>query len=216
MESRTHGYARISDKQKQSEARQRKILEEYGIAERDMYVDKVSGKTFQREQYQLMLNVTRPGDLIVTLSIDRFGRNYTEIVEQFRYITQTLKADITVLDMPLLDTRQDCDTLDKRFIVDLILQILSYVAQKERESINVRIRQGIDCMPIVDGKRISSKTGRPTGRPAAVYPANWKEVYNLWQAGDVTAVEAMARLQLKRNTFYKLAKKDPVVLSVET
>lgn len=205
MESRTHGYARVSTKE-QNEARQRKILEKYGIAERDMYIDKASGKTFSREQYQLMLNITRPGDLVVTLSIDRFGRNYTEIVEQFRYITQTLKADILVLDMPLLDTRQGCDTLDKRFIIDLILQILSYVAQKERESINMRVRQGIDAMPVVNGKRISSKTGRPTGRPVTEYPDNWKEIYSLWQNGDITGVEAMLRLNLKKNSFYKLAK----------
>lgn len=205
MESRMHGYARVSDR-KQNETRQCNILQEYGIAERDIYVDKVSGKTFSRERYQAMLNSTRRGDLIVTLSIDRLGRNYTEIREQWAYITQTLGADIKIIDMPLLDTQQIQGGLDSRFVADLVLQILSYCAEKERLNINARVRQGVDAMPIVDGRRVSSKTGRPTGRPPAVYPQEWEEVYSLWKAGEVTAVEAMARLNLRKNTFYKLAR----------
>ena len=110
--------------------------------------------------------------------------------------------------MPLLDTAEsEGSSLDKRFIADLVLQILSYVAEKERESLLKRQRQGIDVMPIVNGKRVSLKKGKgATGRPNAVYPDNWEPVYADWQAGKITAVKAMELLGLKRTTFYKLAK----------
>jgi DNA invertase Pin-like site-specific DNA recombinase len=108
--------------------------------------------------------------------------------------------------MPLLDTRQGADTLDGRFVADLVLQILSYVAEKERVNINARIRSGIDAMAIVDGKKVSAKTGRPTGRPVTRYPAGWEAVCKEWKAGEITAVKAMGQLGLKKNTFYKLAK----------
>ena len=148
------------------------------------------------------------GDLLVICSLDRLGRNYTEIREQWEHITRTLKADIKVLDMPLLDTTESTgSSLDKRFVSDLVLQILSYVAEKERESLLKRQRQGIDVMPIVNGKRMSLKKGKgATGRPNAVYPDNWEPVFNEWKSGKITAVKAMEQLGLKRTTFYKLAK----------
>lgn len=137
---RTHGYARVSTKE-QNEARQINALKEAGVSERDIYLDKISGKSFDRPEYQRLLNVIRKGDLIVIPSIDRLGRNYTEIQEQWRYITGELGADIQVLDMPLLDTRAKKDSIDSRFVSDLVLQILSYVAAKEREtSRHVRYR----------------------------------------------------------------------------
>ena len=150
-----------------------------------------------------MLGRLREGDLVVVSSLDRLGRNYAEIQEQWSYITQTIKADIKILDMPLLDTSTATENLDRRFIADLVLQILCYTAEKERENIRKRQRQGIDVMPIVDGKRISLKTGRPTGRPRAVKPDNWNEIYARWAKKEITAVKAMELLNLKPNTFYR-------------
>ena len=141
-DTRIHGYARVSTKE-QNEARQINALKEFGIIERDIYVDKVSGKSFDRPEYQRLLNVIRKGDLVVILSLDRLGRNYTEVQEQWRYITTELGADIKVLDMPLLDTRTSGDNIDSRFVSDLVLQILSYVSAKERENIKARQSQGI-------------------------------------------------------------------------
>ena len=204
---RIHGYVRVSSKE-QNEARQVNALKEYGIAERDIYIDKVSGKSFEREEYERLLNVVRKGDLIVILSIDRLGRNYSEVQEQWRYITQEIGAHIKVLDMPLLDTSTNPQNLDNRFIADLVLQIISYVAEKERENIRQRQRQGIDSMLLVDGKRVSSKTGRPVGKPRAIKPDNWEEVYADWKAKKITAVKAMQILELKPNTFYKFAKEE--------
>lgn len=202
IDIRVHGYARVSTKE-QNEARQIKALKEQGIADRDIYIDKVSGKSFERPEYKRLLNVVRKGDLIVVLSIDRLGRNYTEVQEQWRYITHELGANIKVIDMPLLDTTTALNNLDSRFIADLVLQILSYVAQKERESIRQRQRQGIDGMPIIDGKRVSVKTGIAMGRPRAKHPDNWDEVYAEWKEKKITAVKAMGILRLKPNTFYK-------------
>ncbi|WP_077533471.1 recombinase family protein [Massiliimalia massiliensis] len=197
-ETRVHGYIRVSSKD-QNEGRQIAALKEFGIAERDIYIDKQSGKNFERPEYQRLLNSIRNGDLVVVLSIDRLGRNYTEVQEQWRYIVNELGADIKVLDMPLLDTRVNGDNIDTRFVSDLVLQILSYVAQKERENIKERQAQGI---------AYAKARGKHIGRPKAEYPVNWRQVYNLWHNQKaITAKEAMERTGLKRNTFYKLAAK---------
>ena len=203
-EKRIHGYARVSSKE-QNEIRQLNAFKEFGILDRDIYVDKQSGKDFNRIEYQRMVNAIRKNDLVVILSIDRLGRNYSKIQEQWRYITDELGADIKVLDMPLLDTSANVGDLDKRFIADLTSQILSYVANKEREAIKKRQKQGLDLMPVIDGKQVSSKTNRPIGRPIATYPDNWDEVYTLWHnKKEITAKEAMTQLGLRRSTFYKL------------
>ena len=192
---RMHGYIRVSSKD-QNEARQINELKEFGIEDRDIYVDKISGKDFNRPEYERLLNVLREGDLLVVTSIDRLGRNYTAIQEQWKYITNELKCNIKVLDMPLLDTGMQENNIDSRFISDLVLQILSYVAEKERNSIKVRQAQGI-----ADAKA----KGKVLGRPKATYPDNWNEVYDLWyNKKEITAKEAMDRMNLKRNTFYKL------------
>ena len=201
MTSKVFGYARVSTKE-QNEARQIEAFKSEGIDERDIYIDKKSGKDFDREQYKIMLGNLREGDLLIVASIDRLGRDYNEILEQWRHITMTLKADVKVLDMPLLDTRANPQSLDSRFIADLVLQILSYVANKERESILKRQRQGIDVMPVVDGKKVSAKTGRATGRPNIQKPDNWNEVYTKWVNKEITAVAAQKVLGLKTNTFY--------------
>lgn len=202
-DTRTHGYARVSTKE-QNEARQINTLKEFGIIERDIYVDKVSGKSFDRPEYQRLLNVIRKGDLVVVLSLDRLGRNYTEVQEQWRYITTELGADIKVLDMPLLDTRTSGDNIDSRFVSDLVLQILSYVSAKERENIKARQSQGIAN---------AKAQGKHLGRPKAKRPNNWDEIYNKWCNKEITAVSAMQILGLKPNTFYKFVNEEKTINS---
>lgn len=222
-----YGYIRVSAKD-QNEDRQFEAMKEANIDINCIYIDRQSGKDFNREQYKLLVGrsghapVLREGDLLTILSIDRLGRNYTEIMNEWQYITRKIKADIRVIDMPLLDTRKSGGDLDNRFVADLVLQILSYVAEKERENIRHRQQQGIDAMeatckkvdrvtPDKDGnikqKYISRKTGKAVGRPEAEYPAEWETIYKTWKAGEITAVQAMERLSLKKSTFYNLVKR---------
>lgn len=207
MTNKVFGYGRVSS-QDQNEERQIDALLKAGVDERDIFIDKKSGKDFDREQYKAMVSRLREGDLVVILSLDRLGRNYTEIQKEWQYITQEIKADIKILDMPLLDTSTSTDNLDRRFIADLVLQILSYTAEKERENIRKRQREGIALMKEVDGQKISLRTGRPTGRPRAVKPDNWNEVYTRWVNKEITAVKAMEILGLKPNTFYKFVNEE--------
>lgn len=206
-----YGYARVSTKEQNLE-RQLDQLREYIKDERDIIRDKESGKDFNRSGWNTLVGTekTRPllreGDLLIVCSLDRLGRNYTEIKQQWDYITNTLRANIKVLDMPLLDTSTSKDNLDGRFIADLVLQILSYTAEKERENTRKRQAQGIAVMPVVNGKKVSLKTGNPVGRPNAAYPESWETVYNTWKSGDITAMEAMKQLSLTKTTFYKLVK----------
>ena len=195
MSNRTFGYARVSSKD-QNEARQLKLFKDYGIDDRDIYIDKKSGKDFDREQYQLLKNILREDDLLVIQSIDRLGRNYEMIVNEWKDITKNIKADIVVLDMPLLDTRQKKDLLGT-FINDLILGLLSYVAQTEREKIKTRQRQGID---------IALSNGVKFGRPKIDKPDNYDKVIDDWKNKKITAREAMTLLNLKPNTFYNMVK----------
>ena len=146
-----YGYIRVSAKD-QNEDRQFEAMKEANIDINCIYIDRQSGKDFNREQYKLLVGrsghapVLREGDLLTILSIDRLGRNYTEVMNEWQYITRKIKADIRVIDMPLLDTRKSGGDLDNRFVADLVLQILSYVAEKERENIRHRQQQGIDAM----------------------------------------------------------------------
>lgn len=205
------GYARVSTADQNLE-RQLQELRKYVTDDLHILKDTASGKNFDRLAYNTLVGTEKnvpmiqPGNLLIVTSLDRLGRNYIEIKEQWEHITKKLKADIKVLDMPLLDTSVSTDDLDRTFIADLVLQILSYTAQKERENIRIRQRQGIDIMPMVDGKRVSTKTGRPTGRPAAEYPQEWESIYKQWKNGQITAVKAMEILRVKKNTFYKLVK----------
>lgn len=199
MSSRKFGYARVSSKD-QNEARQLLAFKEFGIDDRDIYIDKKSGKDFEREQYQLLKNILREGDLLVIHSIDRLGRNYEMIVNEWKDITKNIKADIVVLDMPLLDTRQNKDLLGT-FINDLILGLLSYVAQTEREKIKTRQREGIDI-----ALKNGTKTGKPFGRPKIEKPDNFNVIVNEWKNKKITAREAMNLLNLKPNTFYNMVK----------
>ena len=209
MESVIYGYARVSTTDQNLE-RQLKALMEFGVPERNILCDKASGKDFNRKEYNLLVgtetsaHLLRNGDLLVITSLDRLGRNYIEIREQWNFILNGIGANIKVLDMPLLDTRGTDGSLDKRFVADLVLQILSYVAEKERENTKKRQRQGIDVMPVINGKKVSLKTGRPTGRPPAVYPSEWEKYYHDWKDGTITAKRCIEEMQLKRATFYKL------------
>lgn len=196
MNSKIFGYARVSSKE-QNEERQLVAFKDYGINERDIYVDKQSGKDFDRKQYNVLKNVLRENDLLVIKSIDRLGRNYNMIIEEWKDITKNIKADILVIDMPLLDTRQNKDLLGT-FINDLVLQILSYVAEQERRFIKQRQKEGINN---------AMSNGIKFGRPKIEKPANFDYVIDLWKNKKIKSKEAMEMLNLKPNTFYNLLKK---------
>ena len=208
-----YAYIRVSEKHQNLQRQWKVMTEDEGIPPKYIFEDKASGKDFNRKAYNALVGtentvpLLREGDLLVIYSIDRLGRNYSEIREQWKYITQTLKADIKVIDMPLLDTRStNGSDLERTFIADLVLQILSYCAQKERENILIRQKQGIDAMKIVNGRKVSLKTGRPTGRPEIGFPENWDEIYPQWKSGMISGVNARELFNppLKTNTFYKL------------
>lgn len=201
MKNKKFGYGRVSSKD-QNEIRQLLAFKEQGIDERDIYIDKKSGKDFEREQYQTLKNILREGDLLVIHSIDRLGRNYEQIVEEWKDITKNIKADILVLDMKeLLDTRKEKDLLGT-FINDLILGLLSYVAQTEREKINTRQREGIDAYK----KTGITKTGRPYGRPKVELSTEFVDIVKMWKRNEITARKAMEKLEMKPNSFYKYIK----------
>ena len=193
MKSKVFGYARVSSKD-QNEERQLVAFKEYGIDERDIYVDKQSGKDFNREQYSTLKHILRENDLLVIKSIDRLGRNYEMIVNEWKDITKNIKADIVVIDMPLLDTRQNKDLLGT-FISDLVLQVLGYVAEQHRTFIKKKQKQGID-----DAK----KNGVKFGRPKIEKPQNFDNVVNRWKNKEIKSKEAMELLGLKPNTFYNM------------
>lgn len=198
-------YLRVSTKC-QNESRQVEAMKDWDIKNNvtnaiDL-IDKATGTNTNREQLQLLLKVVGEGDLVVIKSIDRLSRNYKECKQLWEQITGK-GADIVVIDMPLLDTRQYKDLLGS-FISDLILSVLGYVAEQETEFRKQRQLEGIASMPIVDGKKVSRKTNRPIGRPKAEFPSNWEEQYTIWKDGKQTAKVTMDNLGLKRNTFYKL------------
>ncbi len=193
-DSRVYAYARVSASD-QNEARQLEAFSAAGIDERFIFLDKQSGKDFNRANYQVLMNALRRGDTLVIKSIDRLGRNYTEIQNEWKRITKEIGADIRVLDMPLLDTTVNKDNLTDTFIADIVLQILAYVAEQER--VNIRRRQA-------EGIEAAKTRGQHLGRPRAEYPDNWPEVYDRWKAREITAIQAMGLLKLKKNTFYKL------------
>ena len=192
MAGQTYGYIRVSSKD-QNEDRQRVALAEKEIPPKNLYVDKQSGKDFQRPQYQKLLRRLRAGDLLYVLSIDRLGRNYEEIQQQWRVLTKDIGIDICVLDMPLLDTRQGKDLMGT-FIADLVLQILSFVAQSERENIRKRQTEGIAA---------AKARGVVFGRPAKTPPDDFAEIVSAWESGRQTFQEALERCGMSESTFYR-------------
>jgi DNA invertase Pin-like site-specific DNA recombinase len=189
------GYIRVSSTD-QNIDRQLKEMQDLGIGERDIYIDRQSGKDFDRPQYKALKTILRQGDIIYIKSIDRFGRNSREIKKEWEDITQNIGADIKVIDMPILDTTQYKDLIGN-FVSNLVLEVLSFVAEQERDSIRQRQREGII---------IAKANGKHLGRPKAAYPGNWESVYNQWVNKKITAVKAMEMLNLKKSTFYKLVK----------
>lgn len=200
--SNIYGYARVSTTDQNLD---RQLLQLKAVISDERYIicDKASGKDFNRKGYNTLVGsqnnapLLRAGDLLVITSLDRLGRNYNEIRQQWEYITHTLNVDIRVLDMPLLDTSNTGESLDKRFIADLVLQILSYTAEKERAHIKERQKEGIAAARL---------NGKYLGRPKAEFPTEWETVYNEWKQGNITANRAMEILNLKRTTFYKFVK----------
>lgn len=185
-----YGYARVSSKE-QTEQRQIIALTETGISSKNIYMDKQSGKDFERPRYKRLIKRLRPGDLLVVQSIDRLGRNYSEILEQWRLITKEKRADILVLDMPLLDTRRGRD-LTGVFIADLVLQVLSFASENER--INIRQRQA-------EGIAAAKSRGVRFGRPPRPLPDNFHILYQKWWAGKITGTAAAKACGMPLATF---------------
>lgn len=196
------GYARVSSRD-QNLDRQIDQLCEVVPEERNIIVDKQSGKNFDRKGYNTLVGsdhnapLLRENDLLIITSLDRLGRNYTEIHEQWRKITKEIKADIRVLDMPLLDTASGSDDLDHKFIADLVLQILSYTSEKERIAIKSRQRQGIES---------AKNRGKKFGRPKVLLTSDNEKILKKWELGLISAKEAMGETGYKRTTFYKIVK----------
>lgn len=186
-----YAYIRVSCKD-QNVARQVAAMRELGIPDKQMYIDKQSGKDFQRTYYKKLLRKLKTGDVLYVKSIDRLGRNYEDVTEQWRYLTKEKKVDIVVLDFPLLDTRKQVNGLTGKFVADLILQILSYVAQMERENIKQRQTEGI---------RIAKENGVKFGRPKIEIPEKFESVYWLWKENKISKTEAAKRLETNRTTF---------------
>ncbi len=190
--SDVYGYVRVSSVD-QNEDRQIIALKSKGVAEQNIFMDKLSGKDFQRTQYKDLVQKLKKGDLLYILSIDRLGRNYKEILEQWRILTKEIEIDVCVIDMPLLDTRNGKDLMGT-FIADLVLQILSFVAENERENIKKRQAQGIAAAKL---------KGVKFGRPECDTPTDFEKIIKEWERGHITAVNAAEISGMSKATFYR-------------
>lgn len=191
---KVYGYVRVSSVD-QNEDRQVLALNAVGVVKEAIYVDKQSGKSFARKQYQRLMKKLKAGDLLYIKSIDRLGRNYEEVQEQWRLLTKMKGVDIVVIDMPLLDTRRSKDLLGT-FIADLVLQVLSFVAQNERENIRQRQAEGIAA---------AKRKGVRFGRPQKPLPENFEEVQGRWQNGEITCREAAKLCNMPYGSFRRRA-----------
>ncbi len=198
MSTAVYGYARVSTRE-QNEGRQLLALAQFPVPGANIYLDKMSGKDFCRPQYQRLLGRLRPGDLLVVKSIDRLGRNYEEILDQWRLITKGKLAHIVVLDMPLLDTRNPTGGLTGTFIADLVLQILSYVAETERELIRQRQAEGI---------RAARLSGVRFGRPPKPRPQEFTAVLARWRQGSLSSRQAAGELGVCQSTFLRWGREE--------
>ncbi|WP_337034813.1 recombinase family protein [Paenibacillus illinoisensis] len=194
-EIRHYGYIRVSSKD-QNEARQLEAMKGLGIMDRDFFIDKQSGKNFERPYYQAMKNVLRKGDILFVKELDRLGRNAQEIKNEWQDITQNKGAHIVIMDMPILDTRQYKNGLEK-VISSIVLELLSYMAEREREKINGRQAEGIAA---------AKNDGVVFGRPKQAINEEFKQAYTEWRQGNITAVEAMRRAEMKPNSWYRRVK----------
>lgn len=189
-----YGYVRVSSKD-QNEDRQLAAMQGLGIPDENIYIDRQSGKDFARPQYKRLLRRLKPDDVIYIKSIDRLGRNYTEILEQWRVLTKERCADIVVLDMPLLDTRRGKDLMGT-FLSDIVLQVLSFVAENERENIRQRQAEGIAA---------AKARGVQFGRPPIPLPKNFRQIHKAWRAQKITLRQAADVCGLPTGTFYSKA-----------
>ncbi len=185
-----YGYIRVSAKD-QNEDRQVLALREAGVPNANIYMDKQSGKDFERPRYKRLVRKLKTDDLLVVKSIDRLGRNYEEILEQWRILTKVKKADIVVLDMPLLDTRRGKDLMGT-FLADIVLQVLSFVAENERTNIRQRQAEGIAA---------AKARGVRFGRPAKPVPDDFSDICQLWQNGSISGVCAAEMAEMPISTF---------------
>lgn len=193
MIGKVYGYVRVSTKE-QNEDRQLIALHGFPVPEKNIYMDKLSGKDFNRPQYQKLLKKLRPGDVLVIKAIDRLGRNYDEILLQWRVITKEKQVDMVVLDMPLLNTRDTEGDLTGTFVADLVLQILSYVAQTERENIRQRQMEGIAAAKI---------RGVRFGRPRKEVPDSFRQLKEDYERGKVSSRAAAKELSISQDTFLR-------------
>lgn len=189
-----YGYVRVSTNE-QNEDRQMIAMQTAQVPEGNIYMDKQSGKDFQRPMYRRMLKRLKQDDVLYIKSIDRLGRNYEEILEQWRVLTREKKVDIVVLDMPLLDTRRGKDLMGT-FLSDIVLQVLSFVAENERKNIRERQREGIEA---------AKRRGVRFGRPPKHVPENFEQACGKWEAGEITGREAAAECDMPFSTFYRKA-----------
>ena len=187
-----YGYVRVSSAD-QNEERQLVALSEHNIPSQNIYIDKQSGRDFDRPQYKLMVDNLRSGDLLYILSIDRLGRNYEEILKQWRILTKDIGIDICVLDMPLLDTRNGKDLMGT-FIADLVLQILSFVAQNERENIKKRQAEGIAA---------AKAKGVKFGRPEKGVPNEFGKLVKAWKQKKLPLTDVLKQCDMSEATFYR-------------
>ena len=192
---KTYGYVRVSSRD-QNEARQLVAMKEFGVPDDNIFMDKQSGKDFNRPSYARLMKKLKPGDVLVVKSIDRLGRNYDEILEQWRIIMKEKQAAIVVLDMPLLDTRSNRD-LTGTLIADIVLQLLSYVAETERAFIRQRQAEGIAA---------AKARGQRFGRPAKDRGEEYEACMTQWKEGTLSAAQASRRLGVSHNTFLKWAR----------
>lgn len=195
MQSNIYGYVRVSTKD-QCEDRQLIAMRKFPILDKNIFMDKLSGKDFNRPSYRKLVGKLKQGDILVIKSIDRLGRDYEEILNQWRIITKEKRADIVVLDMPLLDTRQTGENLTGTFVADLVLQILSYVAQTERDNIRQRQMEGIAAARL---------RGVQFGRPRKPVPENFYRLKVQWNNKEITSRQAAKELHIAQDTFLRWA-----------
>lgn len=202
MDGNTYGYVRVSTRE-QNDARQLAAMREFGVDEKNIVTEKLSGKDFNRPRYQHLVKKLRPEDVLVVKSIDRLGRNYEEILEQWAYITKERGAAIVVLDMSLLDTRQGRD-LTGTLIADIVLQLLSYVAQTERENIHQRQAEGIAA---------AKARGVRFGAPCRALPDNFEDLRQAWRSGQLTLRAAAEVCGIPKTTFREAAIRTEMMLN---
>ena len=188
----TYGYARVSSRE-QNEDRQMIAFDEANVPKENIFVDKQSGKDFNRPKYRRLLRRLKVDDVLFVKSIDRLGRDYAEILEQWRILTKEKKIDIVVIDMPLLDTRRGKDLMGT-FLSDIVLQVLSFVAENERKNIRQRQKEGIEAAKL---------RGVQFGRPLKPMPENFRHIYDRWIGKEITGEEAAQLCNVARATFYR-------------